>query len=190
MESNVRTKVLVREVMNSPLITASLNDTIKTLAEKMTKYDIGSIVITEDENPRGIVTEKDIVHKVVAKGNSPSMLLAKDIMSSPFHTIPDDKDITEAAKLMRKFGIKRLGVIYKNKLVGIVSIYDLISVTPELIGLISEKTQIMTGEPRKRSGGTLTGYCDACRQWSDFLLEVDGKYQCEECREEKKIPQE
>ncbi len=188
-EPSVRTSVLVREVMNSPVITASPNDTVKDLALKMVKYKIGSIVITEGDEPTGIVTDGDITRKVVAKDLRPSKVLARDIMSSPLHTIDGGKDIREAARIIRNLEIKRLGVTYNDKLAGMITMSDIVSVTPEVMDVISEKARIMTGEPgRKR--GFVAGYCDSCNQWSDYLLEVDEKFLCEVCREGERSTEE
>ncbi|MCP8321811.1 MAG: CBS domain-containing protein [archaeon] len=189
VEPSVRTRVSVREVMNSPVITASPNDTIKDLALKMIQYKVGSIVITESDEPVGIVTDGDITLKAVAKDLKPSKVLARDIMSSPLHTIDGEKDIREAARVMRDQGIKRLGVTYKNKLVGMITMSDIISVTPEVMDVISEKARIMAFEPRKK-GGYLAGFCDSCNQWSDYLLEADGRFLCEDCRGEERPSEE
>jgi signal-transduction protein with cAMP-binding, CBS, and nucleotidyltransferase domain len=168
--------------MNSPVITAPPNETAKDLALKMIEYKVGSIVITESDKPMGIVTDGDMALKIVAKDLKPSKVLARDIMSSPLHTIDSEKDIREAARAMRNLGIKRLGVTHNSKLVGIITMSDIISVTPEVMDVISEKARIMAGEPRKKRG-YLAGYCDSCNQWSDYLLEVDGRFLCENCRE-------
>lgn len=187
-EPLIRTKSLVRDIMNGPIISASPTDTIREIAIRMAKNKVGSIVIFDNDKPVGIVTDGDIATKAAVKDVKPSKLLARDIMSKPLHIIEGDKDIRDAARTMRKLDIKRLGVEYKKKLVGMISITDIVSVTPELMDLISEKAQIIAGEQRKRSSGYLAGYCDFCNQWSDYLLEVDGKYVCEECREGEKIP--
>lgn len=185
----MRTRVLVREVMNSPVITAPPTETVKDLALKMIKYKIGSIVITEGDEPLGIVTDGDITRKVVAKDLKPSKVLARDIMSSPLHTIDGEKDMREAARIIRSLEIKRLGVTYKNKLAGMITMSDIVSVTPEVMDVMSEKARIMAGEPRKKTG-YLAGYCDSCNQWSDYLLEVDGKFLCEVCREGERSSEE
>ncbi|MEM2873017.1 MAG: CBS domain-containing protein [Nitrososphaerales archaeon] len=182
IEPSVRTRVLVGQVMNSPVITASPNETAKDLALKMIEYKVGSIVITESDEPVGIVTDGDMALKIIAKDLKPSKVLARDIMSSPLHTIDSEKDIREAARAMRNQGIKRLGVTHNSKLVGIITMSDIVSVTPEVMDVISEKARIMAGEPRKKRG-YLAGYCDSCNQWSDYLLEVDGRFLCENCRE-------
>jgi CBS domain-containing protein len=176
----MRTKVMVREVMNSPVITADPSESIQEISIKMTASKAGSVVITENDRPVGIVTDGDIVTKVVSKDSRPSSIRAIDVMSKPLHMIESEKEIIEAARAMRKFGIKRLGVSYKNGLVGIISISDILAITPELFDIISEKAMIMTSQASKEPA-FLAGYCDSCNQWSDRLLEIDGRFMCGEC---------
>ena len=188
IEPTLRTRILIREVMNSPVISTGPNATLKTVAGLMARFDVGSIIILDgDDKPLGMVTDGDIVLKAVSKGLNPSRVHAKDIMSQPLQTIDSSKDITDAARLMRKLKVKRLGVTYKDKLVGAVSVSDLTAVTPELFELVSEKTRIMTGESRQQKG-YLAGYCDICTQWSDFLTESDGQFVCDECSGEHAKP--
>src|SRR5215475_1735456 len=131
------TRVLVRDIMNSPVISASPNDNIKDIASKMEEEKIGSIIILEDETPLGILTDWDIVSNAVVRDVKPSMIKASEIMQT-LHTIEGGEGVTEAARLLRKHNIKRLGVVYKTKLVGIISASDVISVTPDLVDVISE----------------------------------------------------
>jgi len=178
--SPVRTRVFVREVMNSPVITADPSESIQRISQKMAASKAGSVVITENEKPIGIVTDGDIVTKVVSKDSKPSSVKAVDVMSRPLYTIESEKEIIEAARAMRKHGIKRLGVSYKNSIVGIISISDILAITPELFDIISEKAMIMTSQASKEPT-FLAGYCDSCNQWSDRLLELDGRFLCSEC---------
>jgi len=177
---SVRTRVFVREVMNSPVITADPNESIQQISQKMTASRAGSVVIIERDKPIGIVTDGDIVTKVVSKDSKPSSVRAIEVMSKPLYTIDSEKEIIEAARAMRKYGIKRLGVSYKDGIVGIISISDILAITPELFDIISEKAMIMTGQASKEPS-FLAGYCDSCNQWSDRLLEIDGRYICGEC---------
>ncbi len=183
LERHITLKIRVREVMNNPLVTGSPDEPVNGIARKMAENRVGSVVIMRDDEVLGIVTDGDIVNKVVAKNCRPSDLRAEEIMSSPLHTIEANKDVTEAARVMRRLGIKRLGVTYKGHLVGIISMSDVLNVTPELVDLVSEKARILRGEPVRRKR-YISGYCDLCGQWSDYLLEVDGRYLCEECRGE------
>ena len=176
------TRVLVRDIRNSPVISASPQDNIKDIAIKMKEERIGSIVIMENENAAGIVTDWDIVSNAVVKDVKPSMVKALEIMQE-LHTIEGEEGVTEAARALRRHGIKRLGVVYKNRLVGIISASDVIAVTPDLVDVISEKAALRRGEIG-RSAGNVSGYCDECGEWSDLLQFNEGTFTCEECRGE------
>jgi CBS domain-containing protein len=181
-DANMTTRVLVRDIMNSPVISASPHDTIKDIATKMKEEKIGSIIIMEKEETVGIVTDWDIVSNAVVKDVKPSLLKASEIMQK-LHTIEGEEGVTEAARMLRQHNIKRLGVVYKNKLVGIISASDVIAVTPDLVDVISEKAGLVRGEIG-RSAGNVSGYCDECGEWSDLLQYSEGTFTCEECRGE------
>jgi len=181
-DANMTTRVLVRDIMNSPVISASPQHTIKDIATKMKEERIGSIVIMENEKAVGIVTDWDIVSNAVVKDVKPSEVKASDIMQA-LHTIEGEEGVTEAARVLRQHNIKRLGVVYKNRLVGIISASDVIAVTPDLVDVISEKAAVMRGEIG-RPAGNISGYCDECGEWSDLLQFNEGTFMCEECRGE------
>jgi CBS domain-containing protein len=181
-DANMTTRVLVRDIMNSPVISASPQDTIKDIATKMKEERIGSIVIMENEKAVGIITDWDIVSNAVINDVKPTMVKASDIMQK-LHTIEGEEGITEAARILRQHNIKRLGVVYKNRLVGIISASDVIAVTPDLVDVISEKAAVMRGEIG-RSAGNISGYCDECGEWSDLLQFGEGTFSCEDCRGE------
>jgi CBS domain-containing protein len=184
-DANMTTRVLVRDIMNSPVISASTEASIKDIAIKMKEEKVGSIVIMDKEKTLGIVTDWDIVSNAVVKDVKPSMLKASDIMQQ-LHTIEGEEGVTEAARILRKHNIKRLGVVYKNRLVGIISASDVIAVTPDLVDVISEKSALIRGETG-RSMGNVSGYCDECGEWSDLLQYEEGTFTCEECRGESII---
>ena len=189
-DANMTTRVLVRDIMNSPVVTASPGESVRDIARKMKEEKIGSIVIMENSKPVGIVTDWDIVASGVVKDVKPSAIKAGDVMKE-IHTIESQEGITEAARLLRKKGIKRLGVVYKNRLVGIISSSDVIAVTPELVDVVSEKAAIIRGELGiTRPAGNVSGYCDECGEWSDFLQYDEGTFICEVCRGETTGPGE
>jgi CBS domain-containing protein len=183
-DANMTTRVLVRDIMNSPVVSASPGDNVRDIAKKMKEEKIGSIVIMEKDKPAGIVTDWDIVSNGVVKDAKPSQIKAKDVMQE-IHTIEGEESITEAARQLRKHNIKRLGVVYKNKLVGIISSSDVIAVTPDLVDVVSEKANIIRGELGiTRPAGNVSGYCDECGEWSDLLQYDEGTFICEVCRGE------
>ena len=167
-DANMTTRVLVRDIMNSPVITAGPKDSVVDIATKMKEHNIGS------------VTEWDVVSNVVAKNLEPSSISAVKVMQ-PIHTVEAEESITEAARLLRKNNIKRLGVVYKDRLAGIISTSDVIAVTPELVDVVSEKAGIIRGEIG-RPTSSVSGYCDECGEWSDMLMFSEGTFTCEVCR--------
>jgi CBS domain-containing protein len=180
-DASMTTRVLVRDIMNSPVISASPETTVMDIANKMKDEKVGSIIITNaNGEPEGILTDWDIVSSAVIKDVSPNMIKAKDIMQK-LYTIEGEEGVTEAARMLRENKIKRLGVVYKNRLVGIISSSDVIAVTPDLVDVISEKAAIIRGETG-RSAGNVSGYCDECGEWSDLLQYQEGTFICEECR--------
>jgi signal-transduction protein with cAMP-binding, CBS, and nucleotidyltransferase domain len=154
----------------------------------MDKQDLGCIIVTsKDGKPIGIITERDLVLRVLSKNAKPDTLKAREVMTSPLITIEPDATITDTARRMSRLNIRRLGVVYKGQLVGIISSKDVLGVMPELLEIIQEKA-LIEGENMAEEGhaesAPLAGYCDHCGVWSDGLTEVNGEYLCEDCKAE------
>jgi len=186
----IRPKMLVKDIMTSPVVTISENQTIYKAAQLMDKNDVGCIIVTgKDGKPTGILTERDLVARVLAKNALPSTVKAGKVMTSPLITIDPDETLAEAARKMSKLNIRRLGVIYKGNLEGIISSKDILAVTPELLEIIQERANIEkepVAEEEAPETRPLAGYCDHCGRWSDALKEVEGMLLCEECQTEMK----
>ena len=192
-EIGLRTRMLVKDVMSSPVVITGEETNACKVAKLMLDNKVGCIVITnKEEKPLGIVTERDLVARVLAKNIAPEKTTAKEFMSTPVITIEPDASINEAAKRMRKKDIRRLAVLYKNNLVGIVSSKDILDVMPELIEIIQERTRIEGASSPEASEtpeeASLEGYCDRCGAYSENLKDVNGQNLCDDCRieEEKK----
>jgi CBS domain-containing protein len=187
-EIGLRARMLVRDVMSSPVITVNEGTTANHVAELMNKHGLGCIIVTSKEGkPIGIITERDLVTRVLAKNLKPDSLKAKDVMTSPLITIEPSETISEAARKMSRLNIRRLGVVYKGQLIGLVSSKDILGVMPELIETIQEKA-LMEGENMAQTiaeeESSLAGYCDRCGGWSENLRESNGEFLCEDCRAE------
>jgi CBS domain-containing protein len=111
-------------IMTVPVKTIGPGETIETAAETMKKNRIGCLVVVDKEKPVGIVTERDITYKLVAEGKKGDIKVSK-VMTKDIKTVGDDKPLNDAAKLMAAHVIRRLPVIRKGKLVGIVTIDDI-----------------------------------------------------------------
>jgi len=116
----------IGKIMKKKVILAESGQNVMKAANHMLDKDIGSLVVMEAGKPVGIVTETDIVRKVVASGVSSKLITLADIMTKHLVTIDKDKSIYEASRLMKHHGIKRLPVTDGDKVVGIISSTDLI----------------------------------------------------------------
>ncbi|WP_461392438.1 CBS domain-containing protein [Desulfosporosinus fructosivorans] len=111
--------------MTSSVDWVTPDTTVVKVAQLMKKDDVGSIPICQDNNLIGIITDRDIVLKVVAAGGNTNNVSCKDIMSKDIISVTADQDVHEAANMMSKYQVRRLPVIENGKLVGIVAIGDL-----------------------------------------------------------------
>jgi CBS domain-containing protein len=182
----LRTRMVVKDIMSSPVVTLAENATSNKVATLMDENDLGCVIVTNKAGkPIGIITERDLVIRVLAKNLMPDAVNAKEIMTSPLVTIQPDATISEAARRMSRLDIRRLGVVYKGNLVGLISSKDILGVMPELIELIQERTRIEDAEKAEETEeeeSPLSGYCDRCGVFSENLKDVDGQNLCEDCR--------
>ncbi len=188
-EIGLRTRMLVKDVMSSPVMTVDENEAVEKVAQYMEAQRLGCIIVTDkDGRPIGIITERDLVTRVLAKNKLPSKLLAKDVMTSPLVSISPDETLTNAARQMSRLNVRRLGVVYKGDMVGIVSSKDILAITPELLETIQEKARIESANMEETVESSLmAGYCDRCGQWSSQLREAEGEFLCEDCRSEEEF---
>ncbi len=117
----------VSDEMNRNVKTLSPDDTVKTAAERMSKYWMGSIVVTEGAKIVGIITERDVLSKIVATGKDPSKTMIRSIMSQKVITIEETTDLADAIEIMKVNDIKKLPVTDKGKLSGIITTTDIIT---------------------------------------------------------------
>jgi CBS domain-containing protein len=111
----------IRLSMRKRLVTVSPNEPVSGLTYQMTREDIGAAIVIDKGNPVGIITEKDILERVITPEKDVYKTLAKDIMSKPLISIESTSPIKEALNLMRKNKIRRLVVLEDGSLVGLVT---------------------------------------------------------------------
>jgi CBS domain-containing protein len=186
-EIGLRTRLVVKDVMSNPVVTLAEDAPSNKVANLMDENDLGCVIVTNKEGkPLGIITERDLVIRVLAKNLKPDAIKAKEIMTSPLVTIEPEATISDAARRMSRLDIRRLGVVYKGELVGLISSKDILGVMPELIEIIQERNRIEgTGtseEAEEVEEAPLSGYCDRCGIYSEDLKDVNGQYLCEDCR--------
>ena len=186
-EIGLRTRMVVKDVMSSPVVTLNEDAASNKAANLMDDNQLGCVIVTNKAGkPVGIITERDLVIRILAKNLVPDAVKVKEIMTSPLVTIDPEATISEAARRMSRLNIRRLGVVYKGNLVGLVSSKDILGVMPELIEIIQERTRIegaaQAEETSEAEETSLSGYCDRCGVFSENLKDVNGQNLCDDCR--------
>ena len=169
--------VLVRDAMTERVLTAGPRTSVARAAKLMSERGVGSIVIVKSRRPVGILTERDLLMKVVAEDLKASKVKVGEVMSSPVITVGPDADVVEAAKLMVKNRIRRLPVVEGGELVGIVTASDITAVAPELLSVLPERPELPPREEIEES------VCEVCGEVTSSLYEVNGMWVCENCRD-------
>ena len=108
--------------------TAGPSATVEALALRLEEANVGSIVVEEEMRPVGIVTDRDLALRVVARGADPTETTAADVMTADPVTITIDAGLLDVTRLMRDHGVRRVPVVDDNdKLVGIITLDDVMS---------------------------------------------------------------
>ncbi|MFH1209531.1 MAG: CBS domain-containing protein [archaeon] len=117
---------LVKDVMTTKVITSLENDSLVDIGKKMAKYEISCIIIVRDRKPVGLITERDLSQRVVAKNLNCKKTKAKQVMTKSVKYIEPDKNIYYANQQMKKKKIRRFPVVQNGELVGVITQSDLI----------------------------------------------------------------
>lgn len=173
--------ILVEEIMTRNPRAASSDITAQSAAKLMRQEDVGSLIILEDGAAIGMVTEKDLVQKVVAEGRSPSKVRIAAIMSTPLITIGPKESVSDAAKRMANLRLRRLPVLKDGRLVGVLTENDVLRLSPSLIELTREWSRLGACGGSLPKQLTTEGYCDNCGTYADQLVERNGELLCFAC---------
>ena len=134
--------MIVRDIMVKNIKTVKPDDTVHAAVLKMNKFDIGSVIVVSSGRPVGIITESNVMRRIVEPRMDPATVWTKDIMSSPLTTIDENAAIEEAAKIMAEKSINRLPVMKGDKLVGLISSSDIVKANPTQLGILDELLKV------------------------------------------------
>jgi len=170
--------------MSRKVNTIEENKTVFHAAKQMAKERRGYVVVLKNGKPVGILTDSDILEKVISKGKDPKKIKVKEVMSSPLITISPDEELVEVSRIMRKNVIKRVPVVKNGKLVGIITDNDIAKISPEFINIIEERLKAKEeGFEPERIEGRISGICEECGNYSEVLYHINGKWLCENCKD-------
>ena len=140
----------VKEIMTKKLFFAMPDTDLPTIAKMMADENVGEIPIVDNKDhmkAMGVVTDRDIATRAVAKNKNPLQMKAQDVMSTPVVTVKQDADLTEVARLMEKNMIRRVPVVDENgMLCGIVAQADIAlkssdRMTSDVVEKVSKPTE-------------------------------------------------
>lgn len=180
--------MIVRDIMAVNVVTMSLDASVLDVAKSMSQMDISSVIVTDEERAVGIITEADIVRRVIAEGKDIHSTHASEIMSSPIIHVEPGTPLTDAMRVMAKSNIRRVAVLKNNTLAGIITSRDILRWSPELIDILVESLRLKDEETRREVEEdddiiAFGGECDSCGEYSTDLVLENGEYLCESCRE-------
>ncbi len=179
----------VSNIMTKKVAVADVKDTVQKVAMLMRTHNIRGLPIIEKKKIIGMLTDRDIVSKVVAENKSPRDIKAGEIMSPKLITAGPDDNISDVAKVMYANNVGRIPVIdKKGNLLGIVTETDITKIAPGLIDVLYAHNELEEGAPPAKSRHpTIEGRCEECGQVYDDLVEVDGQWLCRSCSEDKTV---
>lgn len=128
----------VEDVMVKEVITVDVNSTVKQAANIMNKFEIGCLIATKDGKAIGILTERDLLKRIVSEAKSPRRTKVAAVMSKPIIVVEPNMDLEEATKLMFKMKIKKLPVVEHGQLKGLVTLTDLARFQPQIIRILKK----------------------------------------------------
>lgn len=115
------------DIMNRNVVAVMENESLENMAKIMAEKEIGSVIVVDGyDSPQGIITERDMIRIMAKKGRGFFNLSAEEVMSKPLFTAISSTDIEKIEKEMRKRNIKYLPVVESEKLVGIVTLKDVV----------------------------------------------------------------
>lgn len=112
--------------MTKRVLTVSPNDPIRKAIKIMDEKNIGSLIVASDNEPVGIITERDIIRRVLIKNKDLDVTFVKTIMTSKVHTVDITSTFVEVTKMMIRNNIRRVVVTKNKKIAGILTAYDVV----------------------------------------------------------------
>jgi len=124
--------------MVKEVVTIDEEATVREAVDLMNKHEIGCLVAMKKGKPSGILTERDLLSRVLVKSKDPEKTKVLEVMSKPIVVGKPKMDLEDAARLMFKMKIKKLPVVENGRLVGLITLTDLVRFQPQMISVIKK----------------------------------------------------
>ncbi len=182
----MKTGYRVYDCMTTKPISVSSDASLEDCAKVMAKNHVGALVIKDDGKSLGVITEQDIVRKAISKGINPVGKKVKEFMETKLITISPDDDIYKALIKMRDSNIRHLPVVKDNKMVGLLTLKDILKIEPQLFELLVDKFELRE-EKRKPIDRIIPNeaICQGCGAYAENVKKIKGSLLCERCAKEQ-----
>ena len=179
----MKTGYKVCDAMTKKPVTISPDLSLQECAKIMSQEHVGAVIVHSKELD-GIITEQDIVRKAVISNDKPSVRKASEIMETMMHTIEPEKDIYDALVHMKEKNIRHLPVVSDGKMVGLLTLKDILKIEPQLFDLLVDKFEVREEERKPINNlPEKEGVCQECGKYAEELLDKEGTLICPNCAE-------
>ena len=172
----MHTGIEVGHAMTKKPVIVSKKTNIEECAKEMIKNKVGSVLVIENKKLLGLITEKDVMEKVVAFSKDPRKIKAEQIMTNKITTTTPEEDIYKAILKMRNTSVRRLPVLKEDQVIGLLTVKDVLRINPDLFDIIHEKLRIREEEKLSQ----LSGNCSSCGNFT-LLKRKENQLICDFC---------
>ena len=131
--------VLVKDIMTKDVHVARNDTSMAEVIATMTKYDLSYMIVEQSNKPTGIITEHDILVRLVTQGLAPSAVIARMVYTNPIFTIDENATVEEAVNMMKHWGVKHLPVTgNEGQLTGVLTSDDVMFAVPSMMKVLEE----------------------------------------------------
>ena len=138
----------VEDVMVKDVITVEADQTVKKAIDLMNENEIGSLIVVKQGKAVGIITERDMLTRILARSRNPERTKVSEIISAPLVVADPKMELEEAARLMFKMKVKKLPVVSNGELVGLITLTDLARFQPQIIKIL-KKAHAVNQAPKR-----------------------------------------
>jgi signal-transduction protein with cAMP-binding, CBS, and nucleotidyltransferase domain len=131
-------KVLVKDLMSTNVNVFENESTVDEIVKRMSDCDADYVIVVQSRKPTGIITQRDVIVRMLTQGLDPNVVIARAIYTNPLVTIEETATVEEAAKLMKEWKIKHLPVTRDGRIAGMLTYLDIAFNTPELLPAMKE----------------------------------------------------
>jgi signal-transduction protein with cAMP-binding, CBS, and nucleotidyltransferase domain len=131
-------KILVKDLMSTDVNVFENESTVDKVVQTMSDCDVDYVIVVQSRKPTGIITERDVIVRMLTQGLDPRVVIARAIYTNPLVTIEETATVEEAANLMKEWKIKHLPVTREGRIAGMLNYLDIAFNVPELLPAMKE----------------------------------------------------